>query len=69
MAPETMALDVFTNYSEMILESDEEPDGADLDKDRSATSTLSAAFETSSTAVSIPSNFDIPQLMMMGIQY
>ena len=49
MAPETMALDVFTNYGEMILESNEEPDGADLDKDRSATSSLSAAFETLST--------------------
>ena len=52
MAPETMALDVFTNYSEMILESDDEPsssDGADLDKNRSATSSLNTAFETSST--------------------
>ena len=52
MAPETMALDVFTNYSEMILESDDDPsssDGADLDKNRSATSSLNTAFETSST--------------------
>ena len=52
MAPETMALDVFTNYSEMILESDEEPsssDGADLDKNRSVTSSLNTAFEASST--------------------
>ena len=52
MAPETMALDVFTNYSEMILESDEEPsssDGADLDKNKSVTSSLNTAFEASST--------------------